>query len=445
MYSNSYIDVWSEGVMHKLKYPAVIATVGGEGTRLFPLTLRQPKPLISILNYPIFSRELEILASQGCRKFIIASTGSSNATSLKDVLRFGGSLSKKLELRSPVKFMYQPNYMDNGSADSVRYCMDYYNICDDVLVVSGDNISDIRVKEVMEFHKNKDSLVTVVLKELGADEDVSQFGVADIDDDGKLNRFVEKPKAEDAPSRLINTAIYLFSPKIMKVFEEMGDRVRDIGMDVLPYLIENNYPVYGYLMSDYWADVGTPASFLNTAQDILHQKVKNIKFRKRMQYAKNRWVHPTTIKRIDDELKSGKIELGEYVFIGGDCEIGEGTRIESSSIGDNCVIGKNSEIKGSLVMDFTNIGDNVVLNGCIVGRYSTIEDKSQIDRDMPVDFGFGSDDLVPVIGENVTILAGSVIGPKKRVAHVHESYAILRTNKFNELGYDQHNFYFIEK
>ncbi len=445
MYPNSYIDAWGEGVMRKSEYPAVIATVGGEGTRLFPLTLRQPKPLVSILNYPILSRELEILASQGCRKFIIASTGASNTTILKDVLRFGRSLSKKLELRPPAKFMYQPNYVDNGSADGVRYCMDYYNICDDVLVVSGDNISDISVKEVMKFHKNKGSLVTVVLKELGADEDVSQFGVADIDDDGKLKRFVEKPKAEDAPSRLINTAIYLFSPKIMEVFEEMGDRVRDIGMDVLPYLTENNYPVYGYLMSGYWADVGTPASFLNTAQDILHQKVKNIRFRGRMQYAKNRWIHPTTRERIDDNLKSGKIEIGEYVFIGGDCEIGEGTRIESSSIGDNCVIGKNSDIRKSLIMDFTNIGDDVVLNGCIVGRYSTIEDKSRIDRDLPIDFESGSEDIVPVIGENVTILAGSVIGPKKRVAHVHESYAILRTNKFNELGYDRHNFYFIEK
>ncbi len=427
------------------KQPTVIATVGGEGTRLFPLTLRQPKPLVSILNYPILSRELEILASQGCRKIIIASKGASNTTVLKDVLRFGQFLSKKLELRRPVKFMYQPNYDDNGSADSVRHCMEYYNVCNDVLVVSGDNIADISIKDVLKFHKKKGSLVTVVLKELGPDEDVSQFGVADIDEEGKLKRFVEKPGMEEAPSRLINTAIYLFSPEIKDVFNEMGDMVKDIGRDVLPFLTENNYPVYGYLMEGYWADVGTPGSFLKTAQDILHQKVKNIRFRKHMEYSKNVWIHPTTLDRIKDDLESGKIEIGEYAFIGGDCKIGEGSRIASSSIGDNCIIGDRVTIQDSLVMDFNNIGSDVVLNGCIVGRYSTIEEHSRVDRSLPIGFESGSEDMVPVIGENVSILAGSVIGPKKRVAHVHESHAILRTDKFNELGYDKHNFYFIEK
>ncbi|MFQ5888087.1 MAG: nucleotidyltransferase family protein, partial [Candidatus Hydrothermarchaeales archaeon] len=298
------------------KYPTVIATVGGEGTRLYPLTLRQPKPLVSILNYPILSRELEILASQGCRGFIIASKGAANTTILKDVLRFGRSLSKKLELKPPAKFMYQPNYNDNGSADAVRYCMDYYNIDNDVLVVSGDNISDIYVKDVVKFHKKKGSLVTVVLKELGADEDISKFGVVDIDEDGRLKRFVEKPQPEEAPSRMISTAIYLFSPEIRETFKEMGDRVKDIGRDVLPFLTENDYPLYGYLMEGYWADVGSPASFLNTAQDILRQKVKNIKFRDKMKYKENRWIHPTTVERIKDKLEKGEIEIGEYVFIG---------------------------------------------------------------------------------------------------------------------------------
>ncbi|MFQ5974853.1 MAG: NDP-sugar synthase, partial [Candidatus Hydrothermarchaeales archaeon] len=186
-------------------------------------------------------------------------------------------------------------------------------------------------------------------------------------------------------------------------------------------------------------------SFLNTAQDILRQKVKNIKFKERMEYGENRWIHPTTLKRIKDKLETGKIEIGEYVFIGGDCEIGEGTRIESSSIGDNCVIGDRVNILGSLIMDFNNIANDVVLNGCIVGRYSTIEENSRVDGSLPIDFESGSEDMVPVIGESVSILNGSVIGPKKRVAHVHESHAILRTNKFNELGYDRHNFYFIEK
>jgi NDP-sugar pyrophosphorylase family protein len=367
-----------------------------------------------------------------------------NTTRLKEVLRYGEAFSKKLVLEPEAKFRYQPRYDDMGNADAVRYCMDYYRIEKDVLVVGGDNIADIALEDFIRDHRSKEAVLTIVLKELEAGEDISQYGVAEIDSEGRITRFVEKPEEEEAPSRFINTALYLFSPKIKEVFKEMGGRVRDIGKDVVPYLTENDYPVYGHITKGYWADVGMPSTYLKTSQDILRQRVANIRFREENRYKDDIWVHPTTIKRIHDKLEKGEIKLGKYTFIGGDCDIAKGVKIESSCIGDNCIIGEGSEIAGSVIMDFTNIGKNVKLNKCIVGRYSTVEDNSIVDADLPVEFGV-VEDPTPVIGDNVTILKGSVIGPRKRVASLEESHRILITGKFTELGYDRYNVYFTLK
>ncbi|MDI6655038.1 MAG: NDP-sugar synthase, partial [Candidatus Hydrothermarchaeota archaeon] len=341
--------------------PTVIATVGGEGTRLFPLTLKQPKPLVSLCGRAIVDRIFETLATQGCREFILASKGAENTNRLKEYFKEGRGFSDRLKLHPKAIFRYQPNYDDAGNADAVRFCMEYYNIKGDILVVSGDNVIDIDLRNLMEYHRKKKSLLTVGIKELGDGEDISQYGVAELRDESRIKRFVEKPKPAEAPSRLINTSIYVFSPEIRKVFQEMGGEVRDIGQNVIPYLTERGYPVYGYEVEGYWADIGTPGSFLKTSQDILHGKLSRIKFKQQT----------TLLKLIGLARAEEKKQIGEHVSIGADCRIGNNARIESSFIGDNCVIGEGAKIIGSVVMDFVNVERNVYLNKCIVARYAT--------------------------------------------------------------------------
>jgi NDP-sugar pyrophosphorylase family protein len=430
--------------------PIVIATVGGEGARLYPLTLKHPKPLVSMCGRAILARCFETLARQGCRDFILAGKGLENTLYIKEYFKEGKGFSGRLKLRPEAVFKYQPNYQDRGSGDSVRYCMEYFDIKEDVLVISGDNVIDITLEDIIEFHKRKGSLLTVGLTELGEGEDTSQYGVAELAEDGRINRFVEKPPSGQEPSRLINTSLYIFSPRIREVFKEMGDGVKDMGRDVIPYLIERGYPVYGYPCEGYWADVGTPESLLRTTQDMLRGKLGRIKFGEKQTTllestrpkTEKRWIHPATLAKLEE---MDDFHIGDYVRIGANCTIGKGTAIESSCIGDNCIIGEGSVITGSVVMDFVNIGKNVRLNKCIVGRYSTLQDDSVVDADLVVEVEGGSPDITPVIGEGVTIMRGSVIGPKKRVALIYESHRILRTGRFLELGYDQVNVYFIEK
>jgi NDP-sugar pyrophosphorylase family protein len=420
----------------------VIATVGGLGTRFYPLTLDRPKALLSMCGEAILARLLESLAYQGCRDFVIATKGADNARRFKLFFKEGHVVSTARRL-NPNSFRYQPNYEDKGNGDSVRYNMEYYNIRNDVLVVSGDNIIDINLMNLLEFHRSKKALLTVGLKEVGKDESISQFGVADVDKDFRIRKFVEKPKPQETPSNLINTGVYVFSPEVRDIFKKMGDRVKDIGHDVIPYLTDNNYPVYGHLIGGYWADVGNSISYLNTTQDLLHEKTGRIRLYESERVEQNFWIDHSTYGRIFKKI-GNEIHLEGPVKIGVDCRLGKNVSIKSSYIGDNVIIEDGVKINKSVIMDFVNIEVGSNLNGCIVGPYSVIGKGSRIDADLPLEIMGGSSDRTPVIGEGVTIAPNSVLGPKKRVAPLKDAHRILITGNFKELGYDRNNVYFVE-
>jgi NDP-sugar pyrophosphorylase family protein len=420
-------------------FPPVIATVGGGGTRLYPLTLDQPKPLVDLCDTAIIATLFRVLAIQGCRRFILGSKGSENTLPLNNYFKAGEGFFKRLGMNDIEEFAYQPHYDDKGSADSLRYCANYFDIREDMLVVSGDNVIDINLKKLIDFHRDKKAILTVALKELGPGEDVSQYGVAEIDDDLQIKGFVEKPVPGKEPSRMINTAFYIFSPKIRGVLAEMGDSARDIGGDLIPYLTEHGYPVYGYPVEGYWIDIGTPERLLQAAMDFLGGKVEHYAFRN--EYRPGQWVNPTTLRRIGRLLDSGDIELRGKVFIGRNCDIERGAVIENSHIGHTSLIERDSVIKNSMVMSFANIKRGSVLNRTIVGRHSTIGAKCVLDADQLC----CKPDKIPVVGENVILPQESVVGPGTRVAPLKYSYKILATGKFLQLGTDDRNIYFCEK
>jgi len=420
-------------------FPPVIATVGGGGTRLYPLTLDQPKPLVDLCDTAIIATLFRVLANQGCRRFILGSKGAENTLPLNNYFKAGEGFFKRLGISEIEEFAYQPQYDDRGSADSLRYCASYFDVDEDMLVVSGDNVIDINLRDFIDFHKRKGAVLTVALKELPAGEEISPYGVADIDADLRINGFVEKPAPGKEPSRMINTAFYLFSPKVRDVLAKMGDSARDIGGDLIPYLTEHGYPVYGYPVKGYWIDIGTPERLLQAAMDFLSGKVEHYAFRN--EYRPGQWVNPHTLKRIKKHLDSGDIELRGNVFIGRNCNIEKGSVIENSHIGHTSLIERDSVIRNSMVMSFANIKRGSVLNRAIVGRHSTIGTKCVLDADQPC----WRPGRIPVAGENVVLPPETVVGPGTRVAPLKYSYKILATGKFSQLGTDGKNIFFCEK
>jgi NDP-sugar pyrophosphorylase family protein len=146
--------------------------------------------------------------------------------------------------------------------------------------VQGDNIFDVDLKELIEFHREKEAVITIALSEV---EDVEGYGIADIDKDMRIRKFVEKPTPKEAPSNLANTGLYMVSPEIRKIFKEKGvkklmkERKRlDFGYDFIPYVIETNRPVYGYVLKGNWYDVGTPKRYLEAMKDMLEGRFSSL-------------------------------------------------------------------------------------------------------------------------------------------------------------------------
>jgi len=315
--------------------------------------------------------------------------------------------------------------------------MNYFDINDDLLVVSGDNLIDIDLASFVDFHRLHKPLLTVALKELGPKENISQYGVARVDKDMRIAGFVEKPKTGSEPSRMINTAFYLFSPQIREVLARMGNKARDIGGDLIPYLTENGYPVYGFPITGYWMDIGTPERLHQASMDCLSGAVRH--FDRKYHYKPNQWIHPSTLAKIEPLLTSGDIQLVGNVSIGRNCHIEKGVVIESSHIGHTSLIERNVEIKESMIMSFADIHHMADIHRTIVGRHTTIEEHSVLGANEK------GESHIAVIGENVILPPESVVASGVRVAALKHSHRILATGRFVELGTDERNIYFAEK
>jgi NDP-sugar pyrophosphorylase family protein len=323
------------------------------------------------------------LARQGIRNFIFGVKGYTNYRDLHDYFESGFGFSARYDIMPRVHIKYQPNVEDLGSADSARINMDYYNVKDPVFAVQGDNIFDVNVKELAEFHEKKNAVMTIALREVG---NVEGFGIADINKEKRIARFVEKPSPKEAPSNLANTGLYMVSPEIRKIFKEKGvkDIMRenhrlDFGFDFIPYLIRTGRPVYGYTLKGSWFDVGTPHHYLQAMHDMLMGQFSSLTdFGGRISETERIWVQGESVesmksrKDIIRQIREKKITIEGAVLIGRHCKISDGARIADSCIDNYSQIGKDVVIENSAIMDRAIVEPNAHVKDSIIGRHVTI-------------------------------------------------------------------------
>jgi len=397
----------------------VIIPVGGKATRLLPLTAETSKACLRILNRPLIEFSLLSLANQGIRNFIFGVKGYTNYRDLHDYFESGYGFSARYNIKPRVHIKYQPNIEDLGSADSARINMEYYNVRDPVFAVQGDNIFDVNLKELVEFHQKKGALMTIALREV---EDVEGYGIADINKDMRISKFVEKPAPKDAPSNLANTGLYMVSPEIKKIFKEKGvkkiikERNRlDFGYDFIPYVIKSGRPVYGYTLRGSWYDVGNPKRYLQTMQDMLQGRFSSLTdFGGRISEEERIWVQGESTesmkrrKEIIKKIKQGKIEVEGAVLIGRHCQINDGVRIVNSCIDNYTKIGKGVVIENSAVMDRVIIEEKAEIKESIIGRHVTVLSSSKKQTKI---------DAVSVVADDVTIAEGCDLTATKIYPH----------------------------
>jgi NDP-sugar pyrophosphorylase family protein len=298
---------------------------GGLSTRLYPLTKQVPKPLVPVVGEPNAVHLIRYLKSYGFDEIAI------NVHYLSDMIV--QTLGDGSKFGVHLEYLHEKELL--GSAGAVEQ-MKAYLSGGPFVVVGCDDLTDLPLDRLLEFHQKKKAIATIGLVER---EEVDQYGVVVTDADGKITGFQEKPAKGTERSKLVNTGIYAFAPAI---FEHIPPGVfYDFGKNVFPSLQEAGEAFYGYdARSAYWCDIGTPGEYRRATNDVLSGRFKI----------------------------PGERALSDGVWISPTADVAPGARIAGPSvIGDGVRIGQGTVIEASIVWQGARIGENAVLRNAIVG------------------------------------------------------------------------------
>lgn len=235
-----------------------VIMAGGMGSRLKAITGDRPKPMVPLLGRPLMEYILELLRSQGFDQVCAAVRYRAG-----DIMAHFGDGS-----RFGVEMQYRVEEEPLGTAGAVKNCRDFYG-GEDFLVISGDAACDFRLSRLMEEHKRRGAAVTLALCRYS--EPLS-YGLAVTDGEGRIRSFVEKPDWSRVVTDLVNTGIYVISPRIMELVPE--GREFDFAKDLFPLLLSRGELLLGLPMEGYWCDVGSPLSYYRCCADALEGKLR---------------------------------------------------------------------------------------------------------------------------------------------------------------------------
>jgi len=337
-----------------------IILAGGFGTRLKPLTYTRAKPLLPIINKPMVMHIIEMLP-EVVDKIILA------VNYRKEQLE---KYFKENNCGKDIIINDEPKPLGTGGA--VKFAEKH--LTDSFLVLNSDIICSLDLKEMIEFHRRKNAVSTISLWPV---ENVSEFGVADVKKDGKIVDFVEKPRAEDAPSNLINAGAYFLDPMILDYIET--GKLVSMEKEIFPRIIKDTDRFYGYKFQGYWMDIGRISSYLDAHRFLLREnKVKNC---------------------IGENCElNGKIDK---TCIGNNVIVEDKTKIESSVIYDNVKIGSKSVLFNCVIGENCRIGGNSILKNVVVGDNEEIKPNSNLEDQsvwtQPIPKGYPSKQVGNVI------------------------------------------------
>ena len=230
---------------------------GGEGTRLRPLTSNQPKPMVPIVGKPCMEHILELLKLHGMEEVVVTLAFMPQA--IRSYFGTGEAMGLEIE--------YSVEEQPLGTAGSVRLASDALD--DTFLVISGDALCDVDLTALVAAHKEKGADVTIGLKPV---PNPLEFGIVVTDDDGRIERFLEKPSWGQVFSDTINTGIYVLEPEVLR--HVPTDRPYDFSKELFPLLLEMGRPLYGHVLDGYWQDIGTIEQFRQANFDALEERVR---------------------------------------------------------------------------------------------------------------------------------------------------------------------------
>ena len=355
-----------------VSFMKALVLAGGFGTRLRPLSCTRPKMLFPLGDLPLMDWTLKSLSQGGVDTVVMAVNYMAEA-----LVRYLGPTKYDLGI------IYSREQRPLGTGGPIKKAK---ALLDDepFLVYYGDVISDIDIRRLIEYHKAKNGLATIALTPVS---DPSMYGAVELDWEGRITRFVEKPEKGKEPSNLINAGIYVLDPKIFDYIPE--GRAVSIEREVFPVLA-NERNLFGFEFHGLWTDMGVPDDYLKANQIIL-SKYEGVKLGEGV--------------KVDPSAKIlAPTYIGPGTEIGADSLIGPNT-----TISDHVLIGKGCRIENSILFSGAAIGDYSSVKNAIIGEQAILE------RWVKIESGSLVGDY-SMIRDGVTITDGVSICPSKEVS-----------------------------
>ena len=337
-----------------------VILAGGFATRLRPLSCTRPKTLFPLVNKPLLQWIFERLSKNGVSEAILA---------VNPLIEFYIKQQHVPRSGLSVKFSHDPAKMPLGTAGPVKRAEKLIGHAEAFLVLNGDIFADLSYKRIVASHLKRGALATIALCKI---EDPSRYGVAEMADNGRIKRFIEKPPRDTAPSNLINAGVYVLSSKVLELIPE--GRAVSMEREVFPKLAEEG-GLYGHFIQGLWMDIGKPEEYLQTNRillDAIHveQQQSSDKFASKKPIA------------LDKGVSIGeKSVIGPYAVLGKNVTVGRNVRIKDSVIFGEAKIGDSAVIDGAIVGEGAVIGKNVKIGkGCIIADQAKIKDDVHLEK-----------------------------------------------------------------
>ncbi len=360
-----------------------VIMAGGEGTRLRPLTVNRPKPMVVLVDRQAIHHIIELLKIHGITEIVITVQYLANV--IQDYYGDGSSYG--------VNINYSLEEIPLGTAGSVKNAA--HLLQEPFLVISGDALTDINLTQIIQKHRASNAMATLTLTRV---VNPLEYGVVVTDEQGYVQYFLEKPSWGDVCSDTVNTGIYLLNPEIFSYIEP--GKVVDWSRDVFPRLLQNEIKILGHIAQGYWTDIGTIEEYMRSCYDYLEGKVQ--------------------LPRVGNHLGSGiwvdnDVEISPEAHLYGPIFLGHGVKIKAgaliqgpSFIRDYTIIESNATIDRSLIGRNSYIGERAELRGAIVSRQCDIRSRAVLFEGVVVSDGVQ-------IGSGAVIQPGVKIWPSKEI------------------------------
>ncbi len=354
-----------------------VVMAGGEGSRLRPLTLRRPKPMVPVVDKPVMAHILDLLKKHGIDEVVV--TLQYMADSIQEYFGDGSSLGMTIH--------YSVEETPLGTAGSVKQAQKWLD--ETFLLISGDALTDFDLTEAIKFHEDKGAMATLVLKRMPSP---LEYGVVIIDEDGRIKQFQEKPSWGEVFSDTVNTGIYVLDPRALDYFP--AGQVYDFSMQLFPMMLAKGDPMYGYVADGYWCDIGSIPDYIRSTADLLEGRVDVPHAGK--QVAPGVWA--------DEDVEiDPTAQLRGPIFLACGVKVKEGATIQGPAVvRDYTIVDNRAMIDRSIIWRNCYIGERAEVHGAILCRQVSVKSRAMIFEGA-------------VVGDQTTVGAGAMIRPNVKV------------------------------